>query len=201
MPVDRRRRPPFLRILVFILTGLFGAVLLLILAMGITIKTKADRKNALATSFPATVGALADTLALQATGTSLAMQINMTDPFPATLTHVFGPVSGFLPHKPEDNEITASCTQNGWQNIVAEAVFHNPYDGVVNNWSYGILFRDTGENQQFRIVLDSDGGWLLTYGVSERTENVGGELPSLRTGAGEVTACVSSPTMTWGTCM
>ena len=50
------------------------------------------------------------------------------------------------------------------RNFVAHAVFTNPEDGSVA-WDYGFQFRTTGENEDLRIFIVSDGTWNLSVGT------------------------------------
>ena len=50
------------------------------------------------------------------------------------------------------------------RNFIARVTFTNPYDGSDPNgdkWDYGIIFRQTGTNREYRLVLLSDLGWFL----------------------------------------
>jgi hypothetical protein len=93
----------------------------------------------------------------QAQGTAYAIATEVA----SRGTVVAGPDAGTLPHDPAAIKIAQTWANVGVQNFVVEARFFNPYDRLLNAWDYGFGFRETAFNQQYAIVLDSDGFWQL----------------------------------------
>jgi hypothetical protein len=73
---------------------------------------------------------------------------------------VFGPLSGSLNHE-IDNLVEVSNAGVDLRDFVAEAIFYTPYPTTKSDWDIGFLFRDIDRNDQFRLVIDSDGNWDL----------------------------------------
>lgn len=48
----------------------------------------------------------------------------------------------------------------------ARATFTNPRPTSLASWDFGLGFRDSGEDEQFRLVVDSEGNWFLKNGLS-----------------------------------
>ncbi|MGH2615681.1 MAG: hypothetical protein ACRDJC_10615 [Thermomicrobiales bacterium] len=57
------------------------------------------------------------------------------------------------------------------RNFVAHAAFTNPTDGSTD-WDYGFQFRTTGDNEDLRIFVVSDGTWSLSVGVDVPEQTV-----------------------------
>jgi hypothetical protein len=74
---------------------------------------------------------------------------------------VFGPNAGSLIHNPGDGLIKAARSDVDLQNFVVSVRFTNPYAHQEHSWDYGIFFRHSGENDQFRLVVRSDQTWVL----------------------------------------
>jgi hypothetical protein len=73
-----------------------------------------------------------------------------------------GPVDGELPHDEEDFiEVYVADVQE--RDFVTEAVFLNPYARSVGEWDYGFLFRWIDDQNNYRLWVDSDSRWGLTY--------------------------------------
>lgn len=85
-----------------------------------------------------------------------------------------GPLSGELPHTPDDGLVSSVYLDITVANFVAEVDFINPYDPTPTGWSHGFFFRDHGDGQ-YRLIFDSQGNWELTL-VSD------GEFISQQTG-------------------
>ena len=74
---------------------------------------------------------------------------------------VFGPESGSLTHA-IDNKVTASNANVSLKNFIVHITFINPYDtSTTGTWDYGILFRNTYENNQYRLTILSNQSWTL----------------------------------------
>lgn len=117
-----------------------------------------------------------------ATETAAKPTRTMSDPFNALLTLEFGPQSGKMDYD-DDSKVEKQCTNVEIRDFVAEAVFYNPYSASFNKWNYGFLFRHTGNNTQYRVVVSSLSKWYLylwedvSLGVMAE-----GNVPNLLTG-------------------
>lgn len=100
---------------------------------------------------------------------------------------VFGPVSGDLPHEPDDGQIETYVVEDAWlPNFVAEATFYNPYDADENLWDIGFIFR-LGDSNGYRLVVISDGTWRLSIRIDGETIIPDrGSTQYLNTGANQV---------------
>lgn len=115
---------------------------------------------------------------------SLAVAITTT-PNINTPKIVFGPAQGKLNHV--ENDISADRTSLWLRNFIAQVTFINPYDVAENAWTYGIGFRDTGKNQEYRLRIYSESTWDLylkggVNGIHDRTI-IKGKLGNLDTSA------------------
>jgi hypothetical protein len=69
------------------------------------------------------------------------------------------------------------------RDFIAEVRFYNPYDSAEHRWDWGLLFRDIGPVQQYRLVFHSDQTWTLSYGTAPAFAT--GRLSNLRVAANE----------------
>jgi hypothetical protein len=51
--------------------------------------------------------------------------------------------------------------------VYVRAEFERPEPEEIALWDIGVGFRDTGEDNQFRVIVDSDGRWFFKYGLDE----------------------------------
>jgi len=72
--------------------------------------------------------------------------------------YVTGRESGNLYHD-EDDYVETFYGMGDIKNFILEVNFHNPYDGVEFNWDFGVLFRQIGGNDQFRLIVTSGQDW------------------------------------------
>lgn len=86
-------------------------------------------------------------------------QANATASARASAT-LYGPFAGNLTHL-ANNNIPTKFANISVRDFVAEVRFFNPYERSLRRWDYGMGFRNTGSNQDFRIAIDSDGDWFL----------------------------------------
>lgn len=49
--------------------------------------------------------------------------------------------------------------------VYVRAQFAHPEPDDIDLWDIGVGFRDTGDDNQFRVVVDSDGRWFFKYGL------------------------------------
>ncbi|MEZ4561299.1 MAG: hypothetical protein R2853_00995 [Thermomicrobiales bacterium] len=52
-------------------------------------------------------------------------------------------------------------------NIYVRAQFAHPEPEDIDLWDIGVGFRDAGDDNQFRVIVDSDGRWFFKYGLHD----------------------------------
>lgn len=95
--------------------------------------------------------------------------------------------NGSLPHKKGDGNLVERQATGSHKNFVAEAVFVNPYEAEAADgaFNYGFLFRNVGRNQQFRLVVFSNGRWQLIDRQGSNNEVIqNGKLEAFNTADG-----------------
>jgi hypothetical protein len=96
------------------------------------------------------------------------------------------PESGTIRHNPSDALIHSKKIDDDIENFIVEVDFHNPYAASTAAWDYGFMFRDTGWNNQYRLIIDSSKRWYLKLRNGEDTTIVdSGRLQNLNSGEGE----------------
>lgn len=75
---------------------------------------------------------------------------------------------------PRSGEVTFSPGELGVErlginqaDVYVRAQFAHPEPDDIELWDVGIGFRDQGADNQFRIIVDSDGRWFFKYGLDE----------------------------------
>lgn len=89
----------------------------------------------------------------------------------------FYDTDGKLKHE-DDGYVETYCTGHLTKNFVLTAKIQNPYSANEHDWDYGFLFRDTGADGEFRLIVSSDKSWQLilrndddwTWGDSGETD-------------------------------
>jgi hypothetical protein len=95
---------------------------------------------------------------------------------------IYGPEFGSMPHDPDDGFIETAETDISLQDFVLEVVFYVPYPTSLGQWDFGILFRQTAVNTQYRLTIFSDSSFELGYRDGDNyTELDSGDIPSLDT--------------------
>jgi serine/threonine protein kinase len=98
---------------------------------------------------------------------------------------LYGPVPGSITHE-ENGRIESEYANVAVQDFLAEAFFSNPYDAGEQDWDYGFMFRHTGTDREYRLVIDSEQIWkLILRDGSDSDEIARGPIANLRTGAGD----------------
>jgi len=46
-------------------------------------------------------------------------------------------------------------------NFIVQATFVNPYASMIGPWDFGLIFRSAGENDQYRLSIDTKPSWVL----------------------------------------
>ena len=64
-----------------------------------------------------------------------------------------------------------SVVRRGWDarlsDFMVEGTFFNPFDANDGPWDYGVMFRRTGGNEQYRLFVQSDKDWSLRLAQSQ----------------------------------
>lgn len=81
----------------------------------------------------------------------------------------FGPKDGELTHQPNDNTLHALKAGVVLRDISVEAEFITPYTAALGSWDYGFTFRRVGPDQEYRLIVRSDGFWRL---INVRSDQV-----------------------------
>jgi hypothetical protein len=76
---------------------------------------------------------------------------------------IAGPLSGNIPFGPGDLGVVRAGVDA--PDVYARAEFHNPDSADVPLWDIGLGFRDSGDEEQFRLVVDSQGAWFFKDGL------------------------------------
>jgi hypothetical protein len=104
----------------------------------------------------------------QATATAQAIRATVSA-IEANKTLIYGPSNGSLKHNAEDRFVAWKAAGVTLRNFVCEVTFYNPYSTSEGSWDYGIFFRHTGYNQQYRLAVRSDKSW--DFYLVEKTWN------------------------------
>jgi hypothetical protein len=91
--------------------------------------------------------------------------LSISEPFSASLTQVTSAMSGEL-QRTDEAFVAEWCADVKLADFMMEAVFTNPSGMTVDEWNYGIFFRQTDQNEQLRLVING-GNWYLYQGVSD----------------------------------
>jgi hypothetical protein len=95
-----------------------------------------------------------------------------------------GPNAGALVFGPEDSRwIAAAGAGVDIRDGYARATIRVPQEGNDHAWDAGLSFRDTGANNQWRLVITSDGSWHIAFGLD--TLLLAGELPDFEVQPGD----------------
>jgi hypothetical protein len=73
---------------------------------------------------------------------------------------------GELFHR-NDGYISDEYVYGSVSDFVIEATFVNPYSPKIESWDYGFLFRNQGANDQYRLIINSSGEWLLVNALPD----------------------------------
>jgi hypothetical protein len=116
--------------------------------------------------------------ALQATATAMIPEASL----------VYGPADGELEHL-ESGFIPQLDAEVNLQDFVAEVRFYNPYERSRGEWDYGLGFRDIGNDENYRLYVDSNGDWsfesVTAWGEDANFDSVArGHLDGLDLSAG-----------------
>ena len=120
----------------------------------------------------ATAKSAATATAVAAASTVNRMQVN--DNLLANLPN------GELYHV-EDDYVETELIGEDVGDFILEVDFVNPYGHEENDWSYGVLFRYLGSNDQYRFIISSNQYWSLRnrYGDSSGEEIARGSIENL----------------------
>ncbi|MBC7263400.1 MAG: tetratricopeptide repeat protein [Chloroflexi bacterium] len=107
-----------------------------------------------------------------------------------TQAGVYGPMVGSLPHR--EGVIASRNAGLQLRDFVAEARFYNPYDRSEGGWDYGFGFRETGSDNQYRLYVDSSGGWTLNLATKSGDKPVFNKIASGKVNNLDLTATGSN---------
>lgn len=85
---------------------------------------------------------------------------------------VAGPMEGSLVHD-DDNFVEDRDTGVDLRGFIAEARFYNPFSTSDGTWDYGLMFRDTDVNNQYRLIITSAKQWALYFGTEDKPKASG----------------------------
>jgi len=94
-----------------------------------------------------------------------------------------GPSDGSITHNVEDGLVAVMNSGLSVADYIVKVDFYNPYSLSKGTWDFGLLFREAGFNDQYRLVVLSDGEWLVTdnAGSADGTTVASGNLTNLNT--------------------
>ncbi len=75
---------------------------------------------------------------------------------------IFGPKSGRIPHKAENDYIETISASVGLRSFILEVTFFVPYPATEAPWDFGIIFREAGANIEYRLLFNSDQSWVFS---------------------------------------
>ncbi len=92
-----------------------------------------------------------------------------------------GPYEGSIVHNATDGLIGVMNTELKVADFIAKVDFINPYGTSIGTWDFGILFREQGFNNQYRLVVLSNKSWKVTAhdGSADGVTIASGELTNL----------------------
>ena len=110
--------------------------------------------------------------ATQAETTATVQAVSATNTALTQKAHkVYGPPDGQLDHSRTGSVVTHYSGVN-LRNFVTEIEFWNPYDSTEGPWDYGLGFRNTGSDNEYRLYVNSDREWILTLATKKGGEKV-----------------------------
>ena len=92
----------------------------------------------------------------------------------APLTPVYGPISGEIPHHPDDGELALPGKLEQSGNVMIEVTFDNPYAPNESNWIHGIWLQASTDWSSHRVLISSWKTWRHGY-YSADGDYFGGE--------------------------
>jgi len=85
----------------------------------------------------------------------------------------FGPKSGRIAHKEENGYIESVSAPVGLRNFILEVLVFNPYPVSEGLYTFGVMFRDGGEEVDYRLIFSSEKEWeLANHAGPESNETV-----------------------------
>lgn len=76
-------------------------------------------------------------------------------------TLIYGPDAGILPHA-TDSLVKSAYAEVDVQNFLVQSRFETPYSVSEAGWDFGVTFRQVTPNDELRLVVRSDGDWVLS---------------------------------------
>lgn len=101
--------------------------------------------------------------------------------------------SGSLKHVLNESvEIYSTNYFYGVKNFILEVTFKNPFSSKYSSFDYGVFFRDSGKNDEYGLVVDSNSTWQLRNFIKDTNSVVvqEGELPDFNIGSDETNSII-----------
>jgi serine/threonine protein kinase len=100
---------------------------------------------------------------------------------------IYGPKSGALVHKKENDILERQTSSVGVRNFITEVTFVVPFPESVGEWDFGVLFRDGGANNEYRLILTPDKKYEIvsTTGNPSGKTIASGEIANMNTEVGD----------------
>lgn len=80
---------------------------------------------------------------------------------PMTNTIDYGPQTIQIKHEVNTLPNIVNPTDRAYRNFMVKAVFTNPYRGLLGVWDFGMVFRSTDRDNEYRLRFDAGGSWGL----------------------------------------
>lgn len=97
---------------------------------------------------------------VSATETAVAIDNPPPPPVASNATPIYGPESGTMPHD-DDEFIETVYADPTPANFVMQVEVDNPYTDATGLWDFGLIFRQEDVDNEARLIVGSDGEWLL----------------------------------------
>lgn len=83
---------------------------------------------------------------------------------------------GRLTHEPADNVAESAIADTALRDFMTQVTVDNPYSTNDGVWDIGFTFRQSSPNQEYRLVVRSDGTWSLNNRQGEQDDFVNSGL-------------------------
>lgn len=122
---------------------------------------RARIRTAIQTRATATIEAKLAATALAQSTLVAQQQTDWLKQVEAGRTRQFGPQAGELAHQPNEPTVHGLLAKVALRDVSIEAEFSAPYTLTLGSWDYGFAFRRVGPDQEYRLIVRSDGVWRL----------------------------------------
>ena len=99
---------------------------------------------------------------------------------------IYGPKSGKIPHKAENEYIETISASVGLRSFILEVTFLVPYPSAEADWDFGIVFREASPNVEYRLLFNSDKSWIFSLhsGSANGKDLLEGTIDGMNTAEG-----------------